>query len=71
MVKRSEPVHLRRLWLEGHGLSVGSETLGPSSGVRRPAPSRQVHPEEPEVASYGLTKTVTLTILQCHTRKSL
>ena len=31
MVKRSETVNLGGLWLEGHGLSVGSETLGLSS----------------------------------------
>ena len=31
MVKRSEIVNLGGLWLEGHGLSVGSETLGLSS----------------------------------------
>ena len=57
MVNRSEIVGLGGLWLEGHGLSVGSETLGPSSRVRRTAPSLQMQPDEPVVARYGATKT--------------
>ena len=51
------------LWLEGHGLSVGSEALGCFSGVRRAASSLQMQSEKPVVASYGLTKTATLTML--------
>ena len=57
MVKRSEIVDLGGIWLEGHGLSVGSETLGLFSRVRRAAPSLQTQSEEPLVASYGLAKS--------------
>ena len=64
MVKRSEIVHLGGLWLEGHGLSEGSEVLGLSSRVRRAAPRLQTQPEEPVVASYCLAKTATLTVLR-------
>ena len=45
------------LWLEGHGLPEGSEALGLSSLVPRAAPSLQVRPDEPVVASYGAAKT--------------
>ena len=65
MVKRSEIVDLGGPWLEGHGLSVGSQTLGFFSRVRRAAPSRQMQTDEPVEASYGLAKTATLTILLC------
>ena len=65
MAKRSENVDLEGLWLEGHGLSVGSEVLGLSSRVRRAAPSPQTQSEEPVVASCGPTKTAILTMLQC------
>ena len=64
MVKRSEIVILGGLWLEGHGLSVSSETLGLSSRVQRAAPSLQMQADAPVVASYGLAKTATLTILR-------
>ena len=33
MVKGSEIVNLGGLWVEGHGLSEGSKTLGPVSRV--------------------------------------
>ena len=36
--------------------------LGRFSRVARPAPSLQVQPDEPVVASYGPTKTATLTV---------
>ena len=64
MVKRSEIVDLRGLWLEGHGLSVGSETLGLSSRVQGAAQSLQMQSDEPVVSSYGLAKTATLTMLR-------
>ena len=57
MVKRSENGVLGGLWLEAHGLSVGSEAPGPSSRVRRAASSLQTQSEEPVVASCGATKT--------------
>ena len=57
MVKRSENGNLGGLWLEGHGLSVASETLGIFSRVRRAAPSLQMQPDELLVASYGLAKS--------------
>ena len=63
MVKRGEIVNLGGLWREGHGLSEGSETLGLSSRVRRAASSLQMQSDEPVVASYGLAKTATSTIL--------
>ena len=63
MVKRSEIVDLRGLWLEGHGLSVGSETLGLSSRVQGAAQSLQMQSDEPVVSSYRLAKTATLTVL--------
>ena len=47
-------------WLEGHGLSVGSEALGLSSRVRRAAPRLHMQPDGPAEASYGATKTATL-----------
>ena len=62
MVKGSENVSSGGLWLKGHGLSEGSETLGRSSRVRRAAPRLQMQSVEPVVASYGLAKTATLTI---------
>ena len=63
MVKRSEIVNLGGVWLKGHGLSEGSETLGLSSRVRRAAPSLQMQPEKPMAASHGAAKTATLTML--------
>ena len=48
------------LWLRCHGLSVGSETLGLLSRVRRAASSLRVQPDEPVVASYGPGKAATL-----------
>ena len=57
MVKRSENVNLGGLWLKGHGLSVGSETLGLFSRVRRAAPSLQTQSEKPLVARYGLPRS--------------
>ena len=56
MVKRSEIVNLVGRWLKGHGLSVASETLGPSSRVQRAAPSVQMQTEEPVEARYGLAR---------------
>ena len=55
-------VNLGALWRKGHGLLEGSETLGLSSRVRRAAPSLQTQTDETVVASYGLAKTVTLTM---------
>ena len=63
MVKRSENVNLGGLWLEGHGLSVGSEALGLSFRVNRAGASLQTQSVEPVVVSCGLTKTATLTML--------
>ena len=57
MVKSSEIGEFGAAWLQGHGLSVGAETRGPSSRVRRAAPSLQMQPDELLVASYGLTNT--------------
>ena len=57
MVERSENGDLGGLWLEGHGLSVGSETLGLFPRVRRAASSLQMQTDEPVEASYGLAKT--------------
>ena len=71
MVKRSEIVNLGGLWLEGHGLSEGSETLGRSPRVRRAAPGPQMQTDEPLVASYGPAKTATLTILQHRRQQQL
>ena len=51
------------LRLKGHDLSVGSDLLGLSPRVRRAAPSLQMQSVEPVVASYGATKTATLTVL--------
>ena len=64
MVKRSEIGEFVTAWLQGHGLSVGSEVLGRLSRVRSPAPSLQMRAVEPLVASYGATKTATLTTLR-------
>ena len=63
VVRRGEIVSLGGLRLEGHGLSVASETLGLSSRVRRAAPSLQTQSEKPLVDSHGLAKTATLTML--------
>tara|TARA_B110001452_G_scaffold121274_1_gene100646 strand:+ start:842 stop:1123 length:282 start_codon:yes stop_codon:yes gene_type:complete len=63
--KRGEIVSLGGLWLEGHGLPVASEVLGLSSRVRRAAASLRTLPDELLVASRGLAKTATLTILRC------
>ena len=66
MVKRSEIVNVGGLWLEGLGLSVGSETLGLSvrsetlglfPRVRRAAPSLRTQSETLLVDSYGLAKS--------------
>ena len=46
-----------RVWLQGYGLSVGSEVTSRSSGERRAAPALQVPPDEPMAASCGATKT--------------
>jgi len=64
MVRRGEIVNLCGLWLDGHGLPEGSETLGLSSRVRRAAPSRQMRSDEPVEQSYGLAKTAALTMLR-------
>ena len=56
-VRRGELVDLGGLWLEGHGLSEGCETLGLSSRVRRAAPSLQMQADEPVEARRGLAKT--------------
>ena len=56
-VKRGEIVNLGGLWLEGHGLSEGPVVLGPSSRVRRAAPSLQMQSGEPVEASCSLAKT--------------
>ena len=63
MVKRNEIGILRRLWLRGHGLSVEPGLQGLSSRVRRAAPSLQMRPVEPVVASRGATKAGTVTML--------
>ena len=64
MGKSSENGVLGSLWLKGCGLSVGSEVMHRFSRVRRAAPSLQMQPDELLVASYGLTKTATLTMLE-------
>ena len=64
MVKRSKIVGLGGLWLQSYGLSVRSEVMGRFYRVRRAASSLQLQPEEPVVASCGLTKTATLTMLR-------
>ena len=65
MVKCSENGVLGAAWLEGRGSSEGSVVLGASlSRERRAAPGLQIQTEEPVVASYGLAKTATLTMLQ-------
>ena len=56
MVKRSENGEFVTVWLQGHGLSVGFETPGPSSRVRRAAPSLQMQTDEPVEASYDLPR---------------
>ena len=56
MVKRGENGTLGGLWLEGHGLSEGSEVLGRSSRVLKAAPSLQTQSEEPVVARYRPAK---------------
>ena len=68
MVKRRENGDLGGLWLEGHDLSMGSDLLGQSSRGRRAAPRLQMQPDELPVASHGLTKTATLSIL-LHVRR--
>ena len=57
MVKRGEIGGFGAARLQGHGLPVGSETLGLSSRVRRAASSLPMQPAEPVVAKYGPTKT--------------
>ena len=63
MVKRSEIGNVGGLRLKGHDLSVGSDLLDLSPRVPRAAPSLQMQSVEPVVASYGATKTATLTML--------
>jgi len=63
MVRRGEIEQFVTAWLQGHGLSVGSEALGRSSRVRRAAPRLPTQPDAPAVAGYGLAKTATLTVL--------
>ena len=63
MVKRSEIGEFGGLWLQGHGLSVASETLGFFSRVRKAAPSLQMGSDEPVVARYSASKAATLTML--------
>ena len=63
VAKRGGIGELGGAWLEGHGLSVGSETTGRFSRVRRAARSLQMQTEELLEASYGLAKTATLTML--------
>jgi len=63
VAKRGESGDLGGLWLKESGLAVGSEVLHRFSRVRRAAPSLQIKAAEPVVASYGLTKTATLTML--------
>ena len=62
-VKRSENVSLGGLWPQSCGLPVRFEVMGRFCRVRRAASSLQLQPEEPVVASCGLTKTATLTML--------
>ena len=57
VVKRSEIGEFGGVWLQGHGLSVASETLDFSSRVRRAAPSLHMGSDEPVVARYGAAKT--------------
>ena len=61
-VKRGEIVNLGGLWLKSHRFSRWSEVPGPSSRVRRAASSLRRQSEVPVVASYGATKTITLTM---------
>ena len=63
MVKRSESGVLGGVWLNGRGLSVGFEVTGRFSRVPRAAASLQMQPGELPVASYGLAKTATLTVM--------
>ena len=63
MVNGSEISILGAAWLQGHGLFVGSETMGLSSRVSRTATRLQMQPEEPMEARYGPTKVATLTML--------
>ena len=62
MVRRSEMGDSGAAWLRRHGLSVGFETLGLSSRVRRAVPRLQMQPAEPVVAGRGPTKTATSTL---------
>ena len=64
VVKRSETGEFGGAWLQGHGLSVGSEVMGLSLRVLRAASSRQMQPDEPVVVSYGPIKTATLSVLR-------
>jgi len=65
MVKRSENGDVGGLWLQSYGLLVGSEVMGRFYRVRKAASSLQLQSDEPVVASYGATKTATLTMLSC------
>jgi len=62
MVRRGENGVLGGVWLEGNGISEGAEVMGRFSRVRRAAARLQMQPDELPVASYGLTKTATLTV---------
>jgi len=63
MVKRNENDDLRGVWLKSHRFLRWSEAPGPFFRVRRAASSFRTQSEEPVVASYGLAKTATLTML--------
>ena len=54
---RGENGVLGGVWLDGHGLVVGSEVVGRFSRERGAAPSLQMQSLEPVVASYGAGKT--------------
>ena len=55
--RRREIGEFGAAWLQGHGLSVGSEVMGCSSRLRRAASSLQDQQQEPVVASHGPAKT--------------
>ena len=63
MVRNGEVGILGAASRRRQGFSAESEVRGLSSRVRRAAPSLQMPPEEPVVASCGPTKTAILTML--------
>ena len=65
VVKRSKDGNVGGLWLKCHGSLVGFEVMGRFSRVPRTAPNLQRQPDDLPVASYGLTKTATLTLSGC------